>query len=87
MSTVAVRCVLTILIAFPLMATRYLFQPVLSDMRQEEASMIGRVLFAMIFVQAIPFFLTSFGCFAFVRYLSNKLQLDNADALGKEFDT
>ena len=34
----------------------------------------------------MPYFLTGFIAFGFLRYIFHMLKLDNADAIGKEFE-
>lgn len=79
------RCVLTLLITGPVMAIRF-FTPAIVFSMKDGYPLIARVLVNLCLVQFVPFFFTAFVAFAFLRVIFTKLRLDNADAIGKEFD-
>ena len=56
-------------------------------MRKDGDLLASRVAASMILVSFIPYFLTGFVAFAFLRYIFSKLCIDNADAIGKEFNS
>ena len=47
--------------------------------------MFSRGIIFFMLVQVVPYFLTGFVCFGLLRFIFNKVNLDNKEALGKEF--
>ena len=85
---VLLRSILTLLITAPFMAGHFYFFPdIVSQMREDGTPIATRVLTCVVLVQTLPYFLTGFVAFGFLRYLFSKLHLDNPNALGKEFST
>ena len=54
-------------------------------MREDGTPLFTRVLTSVLLVQTVPYFLTGFVAFGFLRFCFSKLGLDNPSALGKEF--
>ncbi len=54
-------------------------------MREDGTPLFTRVLTSVLLVQTVPYFLTGFAAFSFLRFCFSKLGLDNPNALGKEF--
>ena len=59
---------------------------VIESLRKDDYPILARILYIVIFIQLVPFLLTGFSAFAFLRYFFHKIGLDNANAIGKEFD-
>ena len=55
-------------------------------MRENDAPIMSRMIINVLLVQTLPYFLTGFVAFGFLRYIFSKLDLDNVEALGKEFE-
>ena len=56
-------------------------------MKEDDAPMSSRILAATLLVQALPFFLTAFVAFAFLRLIFTKLGLVNLKAANREFES
>ncbi len=69
----------------PAMIGNSVFPKVIYEMKDEVAEP-GRVALYAILANFLPFFLTGFVEFGFMRLLFTKLGLDNAEAIGKEFE-
>ena len=80
------RYLLTVLILAPCIAGHFLYPAIVQSMR-DSFPIMARVLVTVAVVQFVPYFLTGFVAFAFLRYIFHKMGLDNADAIGKEFDS
>ena len=53
---------------------------------RDNSPILARVLAYSALVEFVPLFLTGFFAFAMLRYIFHCLKLDNADAIGKEFE-
>lgn len=73
------------IILTPCIIGHYIFPLLVASMRENNAPILSRIIVNVLLVQTLPYFLTGFVAFGFLRYLFSKLDLDNAEALGKEF--
>ena len=79
------RYLLTPLILSPLIAAHYMLPDLVLSMR-ESYPIAARVFVYTTLAQIVPYFLAGFVAFGFLRYIFHLLKLDNADAIGKEFE-
>jgi len=76
---------LTFVILAPCIIGHFVFPNIVASMR-DSSPMVTRITVEVLLVETLPYFTTGFAAFALLRYVSSKMGLDNADALGKEFE-
>ena len=81
----AARYGLTILALVPFVLGHYFFPLILASV-QDSSTIEMRVSWAAMGVQGGPYAYAGFVTFGFLRYVFTRMGLDNADALGKEFE-
>lgn len=67
------RCVVSVAVFVPCMLGHFYFPSVISQMRKDGDLLASRVAASMILVAFIPYFVTGFVAFAFLRYIFSKL--------------
>lgn len=72
-------------ILLPFAAGHFLFTGFVYKMH-EHTPLSSRVIVTVVLVQVVPYFMTGFAAFAFLRICLHKMGMDNSKALGKEFE-
>ena len=79
------RFLLTVILLAPCVLPMIVFKDFITDL-QGNSPVEVRIMYCILLVQTLPSFLTGFTAFGLLRYVSSKLHLDSADAIGKEFE-